>query len=103
LVAAVEQPAESNSMDIHAMNKTKLALAVLLLLSIAPVAQAATKGSHFSNRARSAYDYAQRVYGWNGGLYPFNYTPGSGVHLLRSGDKCWVNLGGSNLGWGPCP
>jgi hypothetical protein len=93
------------------MNKTKLALAVLLLLSIAPVAQAAHKGSHHSSRARSAYDYAPssaydyatRVYGWDGGLYPFNYSPGSGVQLLRSGDRCWVNLGGGNLGWGACP
>jgi hypothetical protein len=94
------------------MNKTKLAFAALLLVQIAPVPQAAAKtqhyGSpaaktqHFGSTAFSAYDYARAVYGWNAGLYPFNYTPGSPPRPLRSDGKCWVNTGGGHLGWAPC-
>jgi hypothetical protein len=103
------------------MNKTKLALAMLLLLQIAP-AQAA--GRQHSNRSGAlpayepfdhsqaaypgslsndpAYDFARAVFGWNAGLYPFDYTPGSRPRPLRSNGKCWVNTGGGNLGWAPC-
>jgi len=83
------------------MNKAKLALAALLLLQIAPVAQAAAR-QHFNRGALSAYDYARATYGWNAGPYPFNYTPGSHPRPLRSGGRCWVNTGGGNLGWAPC-
>jgi hypothetical protein len=87
------------------MNKTKLAFAALLLLQIAPAAQAASKGHHPNSGAFSAYDYAQEVFGYNDGLYPFNLAPGSSRPIpLRSGDgtKCWGSLGGGNLGWVPC-
>jgi hypothetical protein len=84
------------------MNKTKLALAALLLLQVASAAQAASKG-HSNSSALSAYDYATEVYGWDGGLYPFNLEPGSSRPIpLRSGDRCWGSLGNGNLAWVPC-
>jgi hypothetical protein len=85
------------------MNKTKFAFAVLLLLQIAPAAQAASKGHHSNSGALSPYDYAQDVFGWDGGLYPFNLAPGSSRPIpLRSGDRCWGSMGNGNLGWIPC-
>jgi hypothetical protein len=85
------------------MKKTKLAFAALLLLQIAPAAQAASKGHHPHSSAFSPYDYAQEVFGYNDGLYPFNLEPGSSRPIpLRSGDRCWGSLGGGNLGWVPC-
>jgi hypothetical protein len=85
------------------MNKTKLVFAALLLLQIAPAAQAASKGHHSNSSGLSAYDYAQEVYSWDGGLYPFNLAPGSSRPIpLRSGDKCWGSMGNGNLGWLPC-
>jgi hypothetical protein len=76
------------------MNKTKLAFAALLLLQIAPAAQAAKHPLHSNGSALSAYDYAREVYGWDGGLYPFNLTPGSSRPIpLRSGDRCWGSMG----------
>jgi hypothetical protein len=85
------------------MNKTKLAFAALLLLQIAPAAQAASKGHHPNSSAFSPYDYAQEVFGYNDGLYPFNLEPGSKRPIpLRSGDRCWGSMGGGNLGWVPC-
>jgi hypothetical protein len=85
------------------MNKTKLAFAALLLLQIIPAAQAASKGHHQSNSALSDYDYATNVFGWDGGLYPFNLAPGSSRPIpLRSGDRCWGSMGNGNLGWIPC-
>jgi hypothetical protein len=84
------------------MNKTKLALAALLLLQVAPAAQAASKGRHPSS-AFSAYNYAQEVFGWSEGPYPFNHAPGSSRPIpLRSGDRCWGSMGNGNLGWVPC-
>jgi len=100
------------------MNKTKLALAMLLLLQIAPAAQAAGRQHFKSSGALSAYgpfdltpgslrndpayDYARAAYGWISGPYPFHYTPGSPPRPLRSNGRCWVNTGGGQLGWGPC-
>ena len=96
------------------MNKTNLVFAALLLLQIAPAAQAAsTAHHHATNSARSAYgyvnspssayNYAQEVFGWDGGPYPFNLAPGSNRPIpLRSGDRCWGSLGNGNLGWVPC-
>jgi hypothetical protein len=91
------------------MNKTKLTLAMLLLLQIAP-AQAAGRQHFYSSGVPSAYDlrndpaydFARAVYGWNAGLYPFDYTPGSRPRPLRSDGRCWVNTGGGQLGWAPC-
>jgi hypothetical protein len=85
------------------LNKTKLAFAALLLLQIVPAAQAARHSHHSNSDALSAYDYAQEVYGWDGGLYPFNLEPGSSRPIpLRSGDKCWGSLGNGNLAWVQC-
>jgi hypothetical protein len=71
------------------ITKTKLALAALPLLQIVPAADAASKKHHHhEGGAYSAYDHAGRgefspsnynfarqVYGWDGGLYPFNIGP----------------------------
>jgi hypothetical protein len=85
------------------MKKTKLAFAALLLLQLAPAAQAAHNGHHSGSGNLSPYDYAQEVFGWNDGLYPFNLAPGSSRPIpLRSGDRCWGNMGNGNLGWVPC-
>jgi hypothetical protein len=66
------------------MNKTKLALAMLLLLQIAPAASAAGRQHLNSRGALSAYDYARAAYGWIGGPYPFDYTAGSRAGPLRN-------------------
>jgi hypothetical protein len=85
------------------MNKTKLAFAALLLLQLAPAAQAARNVHHSNHSALSPYDYAQDVFGWNDGLYPFNLAPGSSRPMpLRDGDRCWGSMGGGNLAWVPC-
>ena len=85
------------------MNKAKLTFAALLLLQIAPAAQAARHTSHARSGGLSDYDYAREVFGWNAGLYPFNFAPGSSRRIpLRSGDRCWGSMGSGNLGWVPC-
>jgi hypothetical protein len=96
------------------MTKTKLALAALLLLQIVPAADAASKKHHHEGGAYS-YDYAgrgefspsnyyfaQQVYGWDGGLYPFNIGPDGRRTPLTSDGRCWLPSQGS-LGWAPCP
>jgi hypothetical protein len=85
------------------MKKTKLALAALLLLQIAPAAQAASNRYHPNSSALSAYDYAVEVFGFSEGRYPFHLAPGSSRPIpLRSGDRCWGSMGNGNLGWIPC-
>jgi hypothetical protein len=98
------------------MTKTKLALAALLVLQIVPAADAASKKHHpHEGGAYSTYDYAgrgefspsnyyfaQQVYGWDGGLYPFNIGPDGRRTPLTSDGRCWLPTQGS-LGWGPCP
>jgi hypothetical protein len=97
------------------MTKTKLALAALLLLQIVPAADAASKKHHHESGAYSAYDYggrdvfspslynfAEQVYGWDGGLYPFNIGPDGRPTPLRSNGMCWLPTQGS-LGWAACP
>jgi hypothetical protein len=66
-------------------------------------AQVASNG-HSSSSAFAAYDYAQRVFGFNGGRYPFHLAPGSSRPIpLRSGDgRCWGSMGNGNLGWVKC-
>jgi hypothetical protein len=98
------------------MTKTKLALAALLVLQIVPAADAASKKHHpheggaysaYDNAeggvfSPSIYDFAMRVYGWDGGLYPFNFGPDGRPTPLMSDGRCWLPTQGS-LGWGPCP
>jgi hypothetical protein len=98
------------------MTKTKLALAALLLLQIVPAADAATKKHHHHDGGSySAYDYAgggelspstynfaRQVYGWDGGLYPFNIGPdGRPTPLTTSGGRCWLPTQWG-LDWAPC-
>jgi hypothetical protein len=99
------------------MTKTKLALAALLLLQIAPAADAASKKHHhheggaysaYDNAeggvfSPSIYDFAMRVYGWDGGLYPFNFGPNGRPTPLMSDGKCWMPTQWGSLGWAPCP
>ena len=97
------------------MTKTKLALAALLLLQIVPAADAASKKHHHhEGGAYSAYDYAGRgefsnynfarqVYGWNGGLYPFNIGPDGRPTPLTSDGKCWMPSQWGNPEWASCP
>ena len=97
------------------MTKTRLALAALLLLQIVPAADAASR-KHPRNEggAYAAYDYvgpgefsssnynfARQVYGWNGGLYPFNIGPGGRPIPLMSHGKCWMPTQWG-LDWVPC-
>ena len=95
------------------INKTNLALVAVLLLQMAPAAEAASKHHHDDRGARSAYDYesgpspayeyAREAFGWNGGLYPFNLTDSGRPTPLRSDGKCWVPTHWGNPQWGPCP
>jgi hypothetical protein len=96
------------------MAKTKLALAALLLLQIVPAADAASKKhQHHEGGAYSAYDYAgggdsnynfaRQVYGWDGGLYPFNIAPDGRPNPLTSGGKCWLPSQWGPPEWAPCP
>jgi hypothetical protein len=99
------------------MTKTKLALAALLLLQIVPAADAASKKHHHhEGGAYSAYDYAGRgelspsnynfarqVYGWEGGLYPFNIGPDGRPTPLTSDGKCWMPSQWGPPEWAPCP
>jgi hypothetical protein len=64
------------------MNKTKIALAMLLLLQIAPAAPASRNLD--SSGAPWAYDYSQAAYGWIAGPYPFDYTAGARPLSLRN-------------------
>jgi hypothetical protein len=98
------------------MTKTKLALAALLLLQIVPAADAASKKHHHQRGTYSAYDYvgrggefspsiynlARQVYGWDGGLYPFNIGPDGRPTPLMSDGKCWMPTQWG-LDWAPCP
>jgi hypothetical protein len=99
------------------MTKTKLALAALLLLQIVPAADAASKKhQHHEGSAYSAYDYtgggelspsnynfARQVYGFDGGLYPFNIGPDGRPTPLTSGGKCWLPSQWGPSEWAPCP
>ncbi|HLH94861.1 MAG TPA: hypothetical protein VKW08_07060 [Xanthobacteraceae bacterium] len=96
------------------MAKIKLVLMALLLLQIAPAANAASKRQHHATGAYSAYDYAsgassssynyaKKAFGWNAGLYPFNVTPDERPTPLRSDGECWVPTNLGNPQWGPCP
>jgi hypothetical protein len=108
-------PYSTNARRFPMMTKTKLALAALLLLQIVPAADAASKKHHQEGDAYSTYDYAgrgefspsnyyfaQQVYGWDGGLYPFNIGPDGRRTPLKSDGRCWLPSQGS-LGWAPCP
>ena len=99
------------------MTKTKLALAALLLLQIVPATDAASrKHHHHEGGAYSAYDYAgrdvfspslynfaQQVYGWDGGLYPFNIGSDGRPTPLKSDGKCWLPAQWGSLAWASCP
>jgi hypothetical protein len=97
------------------MTKTKLALAGLLLLQIVPAADAASKKHHqHEGGAYSAYDsgrgelspsnynFARHVYGWEGGLYPFNIGPDGRPTPLTSDGKCWLPTQWGGPAWAPC-
>jgi hypothetical protein len=99
------------------MTKTKLALAALLVLQIVPAADAASKKHHpHEGGAYSTYDYAgrgefspsnyyfaQQVYGWDGGLYPFNIGPDGRRTPLKSDGRCWVPTRSGSPEWAACP
>jgi hypothetical protein len=114
-IATDYPPVSYNSKEIFPMTKTKLALAALLLLQIVPAADAASKKHHHQGGAystydhagrgefsRSIYNFARQVYGWNGGLYPFNIGPDGRPTPLTSDGKCWMPTQWG-LDWAPCP
>ena len=92
----------------------KLALAALALLQIVPAAEAASKKHHEAGAhsayayaprdefSPSNYNYAKEAYGWNAGLYPFNFAPDGHRVPLRSNGLCWVPSVWGNPEWGPC-
>jgi hypothetical protein len=49
----------------------------------------------------SDYYYAQEAFGWNAGLYPFNFAPDGRRVPLRSGGLCWTPTA-ANPVWAPC-
>jgi hypothetical protein len=49
----------------------------------------------------SDYYYAQEAFGWNAGLYPFNFAPDGRRVPLRSGGLCWTPTS-ANPVWAPC-
>jgi hypothetical protein len=107
-------PYHATARRFFMMTKTKLALAALALLQIVPAAEAASKKHHEAG-AHSAYAYAPRdefspsnyyyakeAYGWDAGLYPFNFASDGHRVPLRSNGLCWVPSIWGNPEWGPC-
>jgi hypothetical protein len=96
-------------------NKVKCALAVLLMLGTASLAQAGSKddpdprggydfgplGQVFETPARPFYGYGGPAYGYAGESYGY---AGPGYRgPIRSNGLCWANTGAGNFGWIPCP
>jgi hypothetical protein len=51
----------------------------------------------------SNYNFARQVYGWDGGLYPFNIGPDGRPTPLTSDGKCWMPSQWGPPEWAPCP